>query len=678
LRKPREHRTSGKAEAAFIPAANRETVSENSPVQAKALSSPQHKQTSESMNAGPWIAAQRKLMTGLINRTSHIAKNNAESQASSGQAAQLLPAYKDSSTVDHDKLFSDAAEKEVSGKAGAADSTSEHLGIGMEAYSAGDGFVGAVTHDSSALSLDDMEWKSDGSKRDDDAQKDWLKGSKHTSKDVDALKAEEATKSAVTGSIGTALSFLKVPAMWQKFNKAETNYEKFELALEGASLGSSSVATGAKIADASSGGQDKTAQDTSSISEYTSGIINLVKSAYKSCLALKDAREEYLLIKENTDEDPSKLDAAKIAFEGALSLTGGILTSVNDFQKSFGAAQNLALKTAIPAIGIALSAISLMGRFITVLGKEKVDLGKTAEAAQSDAILASVKGAENKEKVKGILESSHFRQTLKTMAEYRQQERDNPAIFAEYRKAEGDKALQQKLKKRYPQNYERIERIYLANKLGVHDVSVECQKLIRFGVSKEVLDSIVEDQTLIDHLQEIKSKRRRNAKIGIATDLVNIGADIAILSGAGATVGAAMKAGTAAVDVARKAGNAVKFAARSKGAESFAGGAEGGLFGASMFDTADILKSDKAKQERYFQSSRLLLDNMAGHDKKADSLGSSPSEAELKANDSSYEWVEAKILGTGASVTVVKAMLNSGAKTGNDIVKYFMDKMKAR
>ena len=49
-----------------------------------------------------------------------------------------------------------------------------------------------------------------------------------------------------------------------------------------------------------------------------------------------------------------------------------------------------------------------------------------------------------------------------------------------------------------------------------------------------MIDALIDDQTLINHLQEVKSKRSRNAKIGIFTDLVNLGADIATLSGSGA------------------------------------------------------------------------------------------------------------------------------------------------
>lgn len=635
--------------------------------------------SSQSINDSPLVTAQSKVVANVVKGTSSKSQRKVQALSTSAETLQALTAYKDSSTVDHDEILSDADKKSPTGKAKDAEKSAEHLETGMEAYSAGDEFVGAVTHDSSALSIDDMEWKDDGTKRSDKEQAEWLKKNGHSSADVEKLKAEEATKGAVTGGIGTGLSFLKVPAMWQKFKKAEDNYERFTQVLEGASLTSGTVATGAKVADAASSGKDQAAQDTSSISEYTGGIIDLVKSAYKSCLALKDAREDYLLIKKNADKDPSKLDAAKIAFEGALSLTSGILSSINTFQKSFGSAQNLAIASTVPAIGIAMSAISMMNRFLTVMGQEEADLGKTAEASQADAILASVKGDDNKAKVKQVLENPQFRLVLRTMAEYRQQERDNPLIFAEFKKAEGDPALDARLRKRYPKNYERISRIRMVNQVGIHDADVECQKLVKFGVSKAALDAVVEDQTLIDHLQEIKAKRKRNAKIGIVTDLINIGADIAILSGAGATAGAAMKAGTAAVDVARKGGNAIKFAARLKGAEDFSKGAKGGFFGGvSMFDQADILKSEKAKQERYFHSSKLLLDNMADHDRKAEAFGDSPSEAELKANESSYQWVEAKVLGTGASVTLVKAMLNSGSKTGNDIVKYFMEKMTAR
>ena len=74
----------------------------------------------------------------------------------------------------------------------------------------------------------------------------------------------------------------------------------------------------------------------------------------------------------------------------------------------------------------------------------------------------------------------------------------------------------------------------------------------------------------------------------------------------------------------------------------------------------------------------MILKSIQDHDTKADKMGRTPTDSELKANHSSYEWTEAKIQSAGASVAMIKAMLNSGKKTGNDMVKYFMDKLKVR
>ena len=67
----------------------------------------------------------------------------------------------------------------------------------------------------------------------------------------------------------------------------------------------------------------------------------------------------------------------------------------------------------------------------------------------------------------------------------------------------------------------------------------------------------------------------------------------------------------------------------------------------------------------------MILNNIADHDKGYETRTTDQ-------NAESYKWAQAKVLGTGASVSMIKAMLNSGKKTGNDIVKYMMDKLKVR
>jgi hypothetical protein len=96
-----------------------------------------------------------------------------------------------------------------------------------------------------------------------------------------------------------------------------------------------------------------------------------------------------------------------------------------------------------------------------------------------------------------------------------------------------------------------------------------------------------------------------------------------------------------------------------------------------MLDRTDILKSDSAKRERYFNSSRMILDKIADHDEFAASR-LSPTEEERATIQSSYNRVATMVTGTGASITVIKAMAHSDAKSGNDIVKYIMEKMKSR
>ncbi|MCG8414495.1 MAG: hypothetical protein MI746_09795 [Pseudomonadales bacterium] len=496
--------------------------------------------------------------------------------------------------------------------------------------------------------------ESPGEKEDAEFEKDPAKADQPVADFVDASKL---------------LSFMKVPADYQKLKKAETSFEKFDDALK------ADKESEKEKREEKAGSEN--AEEDSEVEEYTGGIIDLVKSGFSNCMKLKTAYEEYQLIKEDSAEDASALEGAKIAFETALSGTSSVLSAINEFQKSSGAAASMAMQAAIPAIGIAMSTISLIGRIVTLVQQGNFDFGKTAKESQTESILSGVSGDEKKkEEVKQVLESDKFRSLIVAAAEYRQQERDNPKIFAEYRRAQNDEALLARLRKRYPDNYARIEEIHNNNALGIEQIGPEMQKLKQLGVTDEMIEAIIGDQTLINHLEEVKEKRTTNAKIGIFTDLVNIGADIATLTGTGAVAGAAMRAGTAAIGAARAGGNAIKFAARGKGAEDFAEGAEGGLFGASLYDSTDILKSDEAKQERYFHSSRRLLDNIADHDKQVADADKGTTKERAAAINKDYGWVETKILGTGASVTLIKAMANK--KTGNELVQYFMDKLKTR
>lgn len=503
-----------------------------------------------------------------------------------------------------------------------------------------------------------------------------LLGGGHEEKDDSPVTPSREEESEIeedpakdTLSASRMLSFMEVPAEYYKLKKAETSFSKFKEALK------ADTQTSSKEPDKKGGG--RSAEDNGKISKYTEGIIDLVKSGYKSCMQLKATYEKYQQAKEDSSGDASALGGAKIAFETALSGTSNVLSLINGYQKSSGSVASMAAQAAIPAKGIVLSTISLIGRIVTLVQQGNSDFGKSATESQTESILSNVVADEEKKaEIKQILESDKFRSLIVATAEYRQQERDNPAIFAEFRKAKSNKDLQARLKKRYPDNYARIEEIEKNNSISVDQIGPEMLRLKRLGVNNELIDAIIGDQTLINHLEEVNEKRTTNAKIGIFTDLVNIGADIATLTGTGAVAGVALRAGTAAIGAARAGGNAIKFAARGKGAENFAGGAEGGLFGESVYDTTDILKSDAAKQERYFHSSRRLVDNIADHDKRVADAGKTPHKNLVGVINKDYGWVESKILRTGASATLIREMANR--KTGNELVKYFMDKMKSR
>ena len=576
-------------------------------------------------------------------------------------------------------------------------------GLGMEAYGIPDSITGAIDEDKKAadrkakvLSSDLIEWSEDGAgnltKRTKKQQIEYLKeehikeGVKDPDKDKEAEKiikeqkekeapgaAQDAVKKAITGSIGTALSFMKLPSMWGKFKKAENNYEKFGIALEGAETLNKGVQSGAEIADAASGATNQAAQDTAKISEYTGGVIGLIKNGWNSCMNLKQAYEDYKFIKDNQEGDESKLEGARVFLNETLATTSGVLANIHSYQKGFGTFIDKGVADAVPAISIVTGTISLIERIITIVRNRKFDFGSTAEQSQTASILSELSNKKNRDKAKTILQTDKFRDAVKAAAGYKQQARDNPEVFAKFEASLKDEKIKANLKRNFPRNYARIEEIHTETSKSPKDVSGQVAELIGLGMSEDTWNRIVDDQTVINQLEEIKGKRTKNAAIGIFTDLVNIGSDIASLSGAGAVVGASMKAGTAAIDASRKAGNMIKSAARSSGAEEFAAGAESKrwLNRSSLADRTDILKSTKAKEERYFATASMILNSIADHDKGYETRTTDQ-------NAESYKWAQAKVLGTGASVSMIKAMLNSGKKTGNDIVKYMMDKLKVR
>ena len=463
-------------------------------------------------------------------------------------------------------------------------------------------------------------------------------------------------------------SFLDRPSEFSILKKADASFESYQESV------SADHSNKKETNNSQSKGEDD--GDEKARSAYSRGIIDLLKSGYKSAMQLKEKYEEYQAVKEEKEASPNKIREFKAAFESSISGTTQALTLINGYQKG---ADNL-VQAAIPFYSVVVGAVSLISRIVALIKQGNLDLGNTAEASQTENILSSVVGDDSKKKeITQVLKSKGFRNLLITTAEFRQQQRDNPEIFSEYQRAKGNNELQKRLKKRYPRNYSRIEEIEKKNALDINAIGAETDRLLQLGVSREMIDVLIDDQTLINHLQEVKSKRSRNAKIGIFTDLVNLGADIATLSGSGAVAGAAMRAGTAAIGIARAGGNSIKFSARNSGAKNFSDGAKSGLFGSSVYDVSDILKSDSSKQRRYFATARRLVDNIADHDGRVASQGQSSSEASIASLNKNYGWVETKILGTGASVAVVKAIANQASRDrGNALVGYVIEKMKTR
>ena len=574
----------------------------------------------------------------------------------------------------------------------AFDETAESIGktadaaaVGAAANELGSSVVKAVQEgDDAALTSKHLNYDPEtGAKRTPEEQKAWMSKHGHSEEDVEKAKAEWAAQAATSSSISATLGFMKLPSLWTKFKKSADSYEKFQVALEGADTLNKGVEAGAQIANAASGATDETAQSTAKISSYLGGIIGLVKDGYKAFMDVKEARKNYEFIKANQGK-PEATNEKYIKFKAALKTSGHIMNLIVTYQKKFDGISNSPLAAAVPAISITNAAISIYEKY-SFLNKDTGDIGKTGADAQNANILSKLKGlTEDQQKDLFVhLKSDDFHMQIKAHAGYRQQQRDNPEIFAKYEQslesgAEAEK-IKADLQRNFPRNYAAIEKVYSETQKSPMDLFADKEALQKLGMTDAILNEILEDQTLINQLEDIKGKRVRNAQFGIAMDLINIGGDIASLSGA-APVGAAMKAGAAAISAAKAGGNLVKSTTRGSGAKEFAAGAEKQRFlgRASLDDHSDILRSTKAKEGQYFASARTIMKTMQDHDTSAHNMAKQPSPADLKANKSSYDWTVAKIQSAGASVEMIKAMLNSGAKTGNDIVKYFIDKLKVR
>jgi len=614
----------------------------------------------------------------------YVAKRKAEKAAASAAAVEAAKQKKLGVINSHkgDKTKVKKAEEKETAEAGGEGSEREQsITEGAESVAAGFEFGSGMNEgiedinqklDPNSLTSENLEWD-ENTKRSDDEQEAWATKHGHSKEDVAKMKQENAETGAITDSMGLALSFFNVPGMYRKI-KAPDNYAKFEAGLDAASMAANIAKTGSSIASGAAAGTNDAASSSADISKYTGGIIDLVKKGYTNFKAFKEEYENYQLIKNNSKNDASVVDGAKVVLNGSLEMAKSILEAIKSYQSTFSTFQNPAVTAAIPGLGIAISAISLFERIFTLYTSGKLEMGGKAEEKQRDSILSQLP-EDQRAVAKEKIALPAFRKFIVDRAAAHQQKRDNKEIFEQYELAIASKdlKLQKRLKKRFPSNYEKVKVIH---EITSKNVAVAAKEQCEVVLPEEVLSKIIDDQTIIDHLEEIKGKRETNAKIGIFTDLVNIGADIATLTGVGAAAGVGMKLGTTAIAASRSGGNALKFGARDSGAADFKAGAQDKWHnsGSATADRTNILKNREAKKERYFSTSKLIIDDIIEHETKNINA---VTEADKKKVEASKDWIETKIMGTGASLTLTKAKLNS-EEPEHSVIKYLMDCLKKR
>ena len=174
------------------------------------------------------------------------------------------------------------------------------------------------------------------------------------------------------------------PSEFSILKKADASFESYQ---ESVSADQSSKK---ETNNSQSKGEDD--GDEKARSAYSRGIIDLLKSGYKSAMQLKEKYEEYQAVKEEKEASPNKIREFKAAFESSISGTTQALSLINGYQKG---ADNL-VQAAIPFYSVVVGAVSLISRIVALIKQGNLDLGNTAEASQTESILSSVVGDDSK------------------------------------------------------------------------------------------------------------------------------------------------------------------------------------------------------------------------------------------------------------------------------------------
>ncbi|MDG2420484.1 MAG: hypothetical protein P8N40_02155 [Gammaproteobacteria bacterium] len=461
--------------------------------------------------------------------------------------------------------------------------------------------------------------------------------------------------------------------------KPEPSFDKFELAMT--ATGAVSTVTNL-INMAATGGReegDKSA-DTDSVSAIVAGMIGAVQTAYREARKVYSVFEDAKRL-EAAGKDSGKAQKKQVTVLAMAKTAKATLSVVASWQKKLDGLKESTVMTALPIVSMVLNIVGMIQRRVADMERGNLDLAKTEDEERKSLILKNVTDEKNREAIQGLIAQEDFKDAVIAAANFRQIKRDNQDLFDKYDEAQKPKQeeLRARLESRYPSNYARMKKIKEATGYGPEGSAGRLQALEKLGIPKEVIDKLIDNRTLIAQLAEIKGKRDKNSKIAWATDFLNLAGDIATLSGA-APVGAAAKGLTAAFGAGRAAGNAIKTGARDMGADEFKGGAKGGFFsGAAWADKTDILRGSAAKHERTFQSASIVFNHIVEHDKAASAYNERKNlaAADYDANNGSYEIVKTEIAATGASLAMTEAYLHT-AKSGNEVVKYFMDKLKER
>ncbi len=340
------------------------------------------------------------------------------------------------------------------------------------------------------------------------------------------------------------------------------------------------------VATASDGG-NALAGKLGSGSEGLGDAFTGIKSAFDG---MKDVVE---LVKHNQDYSTAK-KAEKSAKAGvkALEAAKAIVLTVKSFIEFVEGAASGALMSAVPALSIAISVAKLImsGYYLAESNTHRKAMNKQR-----------AKIADGKDQEMDAA-SEYYRKIDAEISNKQQVIEDDKKQVAAIEKQQGGKDV-------WDPHYNSSELCKKRNRVKRMQKEIETLKAEKLKGKHSLSQDDVKEYTMATEFRDANTKRVKRQSIFMALEFANIVADVAILTGAGAMGGAAMKGGTAAVKAGMPLARSAKQKSRDNAARKKAKGKK-------AFSKSDHTKSTAAKRDFRLKQIGSLVDMMSKADIK--------------------------------------------------------------